>query len=849
MLAQPGRNPFVDKLGWVLPIPMVLRELALGGVSDFDGLKSAFLGHVMSKPLCEDDFLDRAIEAGRAFIVLDGIDEIGDANARADLRDAVFDGVGRYPGCLWMLTSRIVGYGEVSFGEDTSHGAQDDGGAAKGSGHDRTAVTRYIAPFDDRRISTFARRWYVQREAATARAEDRAQDFVRAIHEDRAILRLARIPNLLTMMALIHRIEATLPHGRALLYDRISEAYLESIDKFRGIYSGAVDLPRKRLWLARVGFEMQRRRTDDRKTRDSEILVHATDVQRWLTIAIERSGPSSGVSSPSDFLDYVGRRSGLFLPRGEDRYAFIHLSFQEYFAAVALEREVTSINWAMGKATELGVDTSTVASWAEDSVWRETFTFLFELLADKKDWHDELQHRVFGDGSSKLQGAVQGGSLNLGVLLARLVINPQSGLSFDAQRSAVRTCVRVALSQMSIERPLDRVHGIISTLLSQDSEQIDRVMRVLAQEATSLSCTEMYLRGTQVADITPLANVVTLESLDLTETSVSDISSIAGLTSLKRLSLDDTAVSDVTPISNLTSLERLDLAATKVADVDELGELRALRMLDLSGTEVSNVTPLKDLCSLEWISLMNTAVDDVAPLSTLLLLRSVNLTETSIADLVPLRGLSRLQRLRLMNTQVVDVSPLASLRSLTMLDLMNTQVLDVGPLSELFQLEDLDLRGTRVADIGSLASLASLKSLVLMGTEVLDLRPIADLVALESVDLMDTGVRDIAPLVGLRGLKRLDLMNTRVSDISALLHMKSLEWLDLSGTEVEDITPLVENGALRFVSVSGAVPDDMIRSVNEVLPECRISRVNAEYTRSVTRYTAVRPTSRDRIRR
>ena len=820
MLARPGRNPLVDALGWQLPVPMVLRELRLRGVSDFDGLKEAFLDHAMSEPLRNDDFLDRTFESGEAFVVLDGIDEIGDPGAREALRDAVFEGFERYPGCRWVVTSRIVGYSEVSF-SDTSHGTQR-GADVKRTDHDRTAITRYIAPFDDRRISAFARRWYVQREAATGRAEEQAGDFIRAIHEDRAILRLARIPNLLIMMALIHRIEATLPHGRALLYDRISEAYLESIDKFRGIYSGAVDLPRKKLWLARIGLEMQRRRSNDQKDQESEILVDAADVKHWLKCEIERSGPSSGVSSPAAFLDYVGRRSGLFLPRGHDRYAFIHLSFQEYFAAVAIEREVTSMGWALNKVTVLGVDTRTVARWARDSVWRETFAFLFERLSDKNDWHDELQKRVFGDGLSELK-AVRDGGLNLGVLLARLVINPQSGLSYDARRSGLRACMRAALGQMSMGSVVDQVHGIISTLLSQDSEQNDRVMGVLANEARSLSITEIDLRGTQVSDIKPLAEVVSLKSLDLMDTDVADISAIKGFVALETLRLDDTTVSDVSLVSSLTSLERLELASTRVTNLDGLGGLRTLRMLDLSNTEVSDLAPLKDLCSLEWIGMMNTKVRDLAPLSTLSLLTYVNLSYTSTVEVAPLGRLPRLQELRLRHTKVTDASPLAGVQTLSTLDLMGTEVSDIDPLSELGQLDDLDLARTGVADISALSRLKALRRLVLLGTKVVDVSPIAELGALEWLDLMDTGVEDIGPLGQLGGVERLDLMNTRVSDISALLHMTSLEWLDLSGTGVGDITVLSRIPTLRFVFVSDTIPEDMIRRVGEALPDCRIS--------------------------
>ena len=143
------------------------------------------------------------------------------------------------------------------------------------------------------------------------------------MHADESILRLARVPNLLTMMALIHRIEATLPHGRALLYERIAEAYLESIDKFRGIESSPHDLPRKKSWLARVGFEMQRLRMEEDETHVTNILMDAATVRGWLSEEMGRSDAVRDTPSAEEFLKIVGRRSGLFLPRGEGLYAFV----------------------------------------------------------------------------------------------------------------------------------------------------------------------------------------------------------------------------------------------------------------------------------------------------------------------------------------------------------------------------------------------------------------------------------------------------------------------------------------------------------------------------------------------
>ena len=64
------------------------------------------------------------------------------------------------------------------------------------------------------------------------------------------------------MMALIHRIRARLPHGRALLYEEICEAYLQSIDEFRGVEGLQYPLAQRKRWLATVALNMQLRRAE-----------------------------------------------------------------------------------------------------------------------------------------------------------------------------------------------------------------------------------------------------------------------------------------------------------------------------------------------------------------------------------------------------------------------------------------------------------------------------------------------------------------------------------------------------------------------------------------------------------
>ena len=687
LLSRPAENGLVARIGWHLPVPMILRDLRLDGVTDFSGLLQAFLKHAMSAPLRDDTFLHETLAAGQAFILLDGIDEIGDIEARETLRLAVFDGFARYPRCRWLLTSRIVDYSEVPF--DRHEGYNRDGNFdADGPIIDRMedllikrsrvaflpdVERRYIAPFDDPRIEAFARRWYEVREAAAVRAGEDAAHLVKAVHADDGILRLARIPHLLTMMALIHRIEATLPQERALLYDRIAEAYLESIDKYRGIYSGAADLPFKKRWLARVGFEMQRRR-DARDGPDrSEILVDAADVLGWVRAEMERHR-WPGADTPEKFLQFVKRRSGLLLPRGENRYAFIHLSFQEYFAAYALKREITTPRWIKKEKSQLGFRSDSLPHWGSKFVWTETFLFLFEMLSSEEDWYDDLRDRVFGENFSLF--CTTDVTYELSVLVSRLAEYRRSRFTSSeildticnqSRRNQIRN-LSLGMIKVSDLTPLARLTSLRH--LSLSGTQVSD----LTPLARLTSLRYLSLSGTQVSDPTPLAHLTLLQVLSLSGTQVSDPTPLARLTSLQYLLLDDTQVSDLTPLARLTSLRDLSLIGTEVSNLTPLAHLTLLQILSLSGTQISDLTPLARLTSLQYLLLDDTQVSDLTPLARLTSLQYLSLDHTQVSDLTPLARLTSLQRLRLDDTEASDLTPLVGLPSLEYIDIKNTLV-------------------------------------------------------------------------------------------------------------------------------------------------------------------------------
>jgi internalin A len=680
-LSQPQENSWRQSVGPLVPFPIVLRELRLDPEITWTGLIKAFLAHAVADKLRSFARLRDLMELGQVFFLLDGLDEIGSLETRKALKEAVFEGARLYPACRFLLTSRVVGYDEVSFDRkvDDSKGEEPIPPRQAEIWGER----RYVAPFSDEQIQQFAQNWYSRREAAEALRETGASDLVAAIHSSEATLRLARNPNLLTLMALIHRVQRRLPHGRALLFEKIAEAYLESIDAFRGVEGLDYSLLQKKRWLGYVGFQMQLQRSRGRAQEELEILVDHETVCRWFAEAMKRSIGEDNLDAARKFVDYIGRRSGLLLPRGEGLFAFTHLSFQEYFAAFFLSEQVTSPRWTQAKALP-GAAPADLQKYVNSPVWHETLVLLFELLADRRDWLETLIERLFGHQFGKQRRFTSSlASMNL---LADLSTDPYSGLSRHERASAWEVCwfwdlrlqqnlefYRRDISRRLLTTQRDYLSGVWAAFQRVVEELAGNLEFLRFPEAAVLdmsilsnllSVRWLDLSGASISDASVLSGLTGLETLDLSKTSVSDVSALSGLTGLESLNLSDTPVSDVSALSGLVALESLDLSWTPVSDVSVLAGLTNLRELDLAGSAVLDVSALSGLINLELLSLSSSAVSDVSALSGLLNLLRLDLSYLRVMDLLPLAGLTNLHSILLRGVDIQDFSPLFRLPSL-----------------------------------------------------------------------------------------------------------------------------------------------------------------------------------------
>ncbi len=416
-------SSFKRLFGDLLPVPIILRDYQdkVRRWQTKEDMLSAFIATLDAEIRDEisTDWLLDELREGRGFLLLDGLDEVGDRETRKQLRDKVVRPLLKeIPASFAILTSRIVGYDEVPFEAYVS--LEKYAADAPDRWFPLTIRRCYVAPFTDEDIEQFIVRWYRARESSPDKQQAGIESFKRALGQNDRVRRLAGNPLLLTLMALVHRVTANLPSGRVKLYDKIVEAFLETIQVYRKLGTPAT-LDEMKRWLAKVGWQMQQRRASLKQS-DEELLVHRDEVLAWVTEAIsEERGASEAREDAEKFLDYVARRSGLLIPRGPEHFAFVHLTFQEYFAAFELRGKVRRFD----KLAEL------CAELVAKRHWHETINLLFEMLTEfsgaGNDLFDEIKNRAANDFETKEAAAE---------LFSALLLDEESGLNRKKQQEA-----------------------------------------------------------------------------------------------------------------------------------------------------------------------------------------------------------------------------------------------------------------------------------------------------------------------------------------------------------------------------------------------------------------------------
>ncbi|MFH8981885.1 NACHT domain-containing protein [Streptomyces varsoviensis] len=262
---------------------------------------------------------DRVLRAGRGLLLIDGVDEVPDADRR-HTRTWLRDLVELYPGNRWLITSR-------------PSAVRDDWLASDGF----TELT--LAPMGRAEVAAFVRRWHTAARVGVSAEESTRLDtyetqLLNAIAAKPDLGRLATNPLMCGLISALHRDRrGFLPSGRKELYDAALSMLLTRRDRERSM-SGLAEVelreePQIQILQKLAYYLIRNGRTEMARSRAEAIIADALPAVR----------EAAAQCDAATLLKHFVQRSGLLREASSESVDFIHRTFQDYLGARAFVEE------------------------------------------------------------------------------------------------------------------------------------------------------------------------------------------------------------------------------------------------------------------------------------------------------------------------------------------------------------------------------------------------------------------------------------------------------------------------------------------------------------------------------
>ena len=296
----------------------------------------------------------KRLRQNKCLVMLDGLDEIADDAQRQQVSQWVSQQIDEYPNTPFILTSRPEGYKKAPL--------------------QGNFLELEVQPFTREQRNKFIQDWYKCRKkegnnkkvdlGVRDSAIKSANNLIAQIDTSQSLKVMARNPLLLNMIAITHDSEVTLSTKRVDLYKDICRVLLEGRQRAKGL-STSLSADQKQVVLKSLALELMQENTQA-FTLD-ETSTHEKTFKKAKSLIKEKLDrfPNQTLSA-EDFIkkDDLGVRELLSEREQEEIYELAHKTFQEYLAAVEIE-----------KTKQENILLEALADDKKFAWWRETIRF------------------------------------------------------------------------------------------------------------------------------------------------------------------------------------------------------------------------------------------------------------------------------------------------------------------------------------------------------------------------------------------------------------------------------------------------------------------------------------------
>ena len=689
-----------------LPVFLRLRDCPDGKLPSPDELPKIAAHEAGNAP---ESWLRQKLESGEALLLVDGVDEVPEANRRL-LHESLDAYAAIYPKTLVVVTSRPAAVRAERWAMSFPH---------------RLAVQ----PMASSDIEAFIAKWHEALAARRPKTLPHAdvEGLTRQVLETPALRQLAETPLLCAAICYLNRIRrGDIPRRASRLYAAVTEQLAHQLDLDRLRQEGyerlvpalkGLDLDDKLQLLARLALAMVR-------AEQSSLPLDAAlkPIHEGLAVLHKDHDPTAVLAA-------LQERSGVLRGASEEVVEFAHNVLKTYLAANRLKEESANAREVL-RLAEANTDPDLVllAAILSPIADREK---LIEALLDAPAPDEPttrrrqilalrcsieevnsptLRERLY----SLLAEVFPPRDFDEATILAdlgdravpHLTHRPELEASYNA--ASVQCLKRIATLAAT---------GMLDCFLDSDemavAEELVEAVHPLRIRAVLEACSRMeplpLLQHPHVfsaiRDLAPLEGREDIRQLNLSGTNIGDASLrvIANFKRLLALYLDGTQVTEagLYQIANIEGLQDLSIAGTDITDVaiQKIAKIRSLQSLSIENTEITDkaLEYIVDIRGLQRLSLCFTKITDegMKQLANINGLKVLWLNDTRITDkgLQHIAGLNDLQELFLEDTKITDAGLLhvAKIKSLRVLWLTNTRITEAG-LQHIAKLEALENR-------------------------------------------------------------------------------------------------------------------------------------------------------------